>query len=94
MSEEGGPFDCRDWNLPRPRLRLPRAFGLGRLWIEPLDDCLENWRENWRPRGRVGRFLTFGAIQRNALGPIWVGKKQTEELFLKVQRKVSGHQGI
>lgn len=79
----GGPGDCRDWNRARPRLRLPKALGLGRLRTDAFDDCLENWRENWRPRGRVGgRF-----VQRNSLGPNWVGEQQTVELVLEIQRK-------
>lgn len=90
---EGGPGDCRHWNWARPRLRLPRALGLGRLRTDPLDDCLENWRENWRPRGRVGRFWTFSVVQRNALGPSWVGEQQTEEPILEIQRTESDHEG-
>lgn len=90
---EGGPGDCRDWNRARLRLRLPRALGLGRLRIDPLDDCLENWRENWRPRGWVGRFWAFSVVQRNALGPSWVGEQQTEEVVLEMQRTESDHEG-
>ncbi len=83
----GGPGDRRDWNRARPRLRLPRALGLGRLRTDPLDDCLENWRENWRPRGRIcGRLLLFSVAQRNAFGPSWVGEQQTKEPVLEGQR--------
>lgn len=83
----GGPGDRRDWNRARPRLRLPRALGLGRLRTDPLDVCLENWRENWRPRGRVsGRFWMFNVVQRNSLGPSEVGEQQTGEPDLDIQR--------
>lgn len=83
----GGPGDRRDWNRARPRLRLPRALGLGRLRIDPFDVCLENWRENWRPRGRVGgKFWAFSVVQRNSLGPSEVGEQQTEDPALDIQR--------
>lgn len=88
-----GPGDRRDWNRARPRRRLPRALGLGRLRTDPFDDCLENWRENWRPRGRVGgRFCKFCVVQRNSLGPIWVGETQAE-LLLEIQRPPGGYKG-
>lgn len=51
-----GPGDRRDWNRTRPRLRLPRALGLGRLRTDAFDVCLENWSENWRLRGCIGPF--------------------------------------
>lgn len=90
---EGGPGDCRDRNRLRPRLRLPRALGLGRLRTDPLDDCLENWRENWRPRGRDGQFLPFRVVQRKALGPSWVGETQVRELFLEMKRHERDQEG-
>lgn len=45
VSEEG-PGDRLDWNRARIRCRLPKPLGLGRLRTDPLEVCLENWREN------------------------------------------------
>lgn len=76
----GGLAGGRDRNRARQRLRRrPRAEGLGRLRTEPLDDCLENWRENWRPLGRTGPPGLLRVVQRKARGPSWVGEMQCRD---------------